>query len=217
MNPIRTRIAAVTLLIPFALGGCVEQNHRLTSGPHSSSTRFAAEALAPAKPGMLSGDDAVVRRDAEPWPAFPEGMPSVTSLDRADWPTTTVVVPVDGTGHRPTYRLGIGPHGGALPDLTARQRLERPTAITALETTGEWTGDHALEALANPFIAFGSAVIIPVRLIIHPQTRVEYAPDWSYDRYPSSRLQATPPQAASSEPVGSPADATTPSTSGAEE
>jgi hypothetical protein len=83
----------------------------------------------------------------EPPPPGSDG-PSVTSLSRANWKTTTVVVPVDGLAAKPTYAKS-----NIWATKSARARGQMPNATTALEVNQEDTWTQVGEAAGSPVFA----------------------------------------------------------------
>lgn len=182
----RTTPCLLLTLIPLA--GCVDQNARSVLG---DSTPVESLAESPAVPSTFTDDP-----------------PSLTSLSRDHWPATEVLVPVDGVGHRPTYR-GQPPY--ALHRLP-RQRGEFPTAETALDLDGHPSrvlgAENATETVAAPLGAAVDAVLIPPRLIVEPQWTTQRSPAWSFQRWPGPAARTLP--AAAAAPVAPPAPAGTP-------
>jgi hypothetical protein len=175
LAPRLTAPAAVVVVFGLGsgLGGCVAENNRLTVGHEIELEAFTSDErrLEPLTVTQLRPDVA--------YPAFPEGRRSLTSLDRSNWTEKTILVPVDGVGHRPHYAESV-----QLKNSTARQRGEFPTALSALEVTGGFTDEQLVETFTQPLVIFGSAVILPARLLIDPQWNVRYSPNRSYDRWP---------------------------------
>ncbi len=119
---------------------------------------------------MWLGDGVVVEGAAlEPTPGAP-------GLDREKWAKTTVVVPVDGTAHSPTYT-----GWWHLPE-TARERGEYPTALTALETGDGYQATRRVEAAASPVIAAAETVGAPVGAILYPPVERRWSPNVGYER-----------------------------------
>lgn len=177
-------LAAVVVIglgsgLALGLGGCVAENNRLTVGHEVELEAFTSDErrLEPLVVTQLRPDVA--------YPAFPEGRRSLTSLDRSNWTEKTILVPVDGVGHRPHYAVSL-----QLKNSTARQRGEFPTALSALELTGGYTDEQLVESFDQPLIILGSAVILPVRMLIDPQWNVRYSPKRSYDRWPEPGIDA---------------------------
>ncbi len=166
-------VSGLVFGLALGLGGCVAENNRLTVGHEVELEAFTSDErrLEPLEVTQL-------RPDA-PYAAFPESHRSVTSLDRSNWTEKTVLVPVDGLGHRPNYAVSL-----QLKNSTARQRGEFPTALSALEVTGGFTDEQLVESFDQPLIILGSALILPARMLIDPQWNVRYSPKRSYDRWP---------------------------------
>ncbi|HLO39869.1 MAG TPA: hypothetical protein VK176_02510 [Phycisphaerales bacterium] len=165
---------AMATCTTFILGGCVAENDRLTVGHE-----VELEAFTPDEPRFERLAPTTVSPD-KPFPAFPAGDHSVKSMDRSNWTEQTVLVPVDGTAHRPTYAESV-----ELKNSTARQRGEFPTALSALELTGGFTDEQLVETFTTPLVVFGSGVIVPFRLLIDPQWNIHYSPKRTYDRWPT--------------------------------
>lgn len=94
------------------------------------------------------------------------------SLDRSHWKVRAVVMPVDGTSHRPTYATGP-----AYTHSTARQRGEFPTIETALELgdrESRWS--EVFEGLAWPFWAGADVALAPARMIAQPPWELTESP-----------------------------------------
>ncbi len=163
-------IAAATAL----LAGCVSENDRLTLGHE-----VELEVFSPDRPGIMEGQTPLTTPASAQYAAFEHGPRAPIGIDRSGWSPTPFVVPVDGTGHRPTYAVSL-----QMKNSTARQRGEFPTALSALELTGGYTDEQLVESLDSPVVVFGSALAIPVRMLIDPQWRTHYSPRWSYDRWP---------------------------------
>lgn len=166
----RALFLPVLALIPV---GCVSQNERNTIG-----NNLPIEAIAEPAHELAAWD-------AGRPEAMADDAPSLTGVDRSDWNTTTYLVPVDGVGHRPIYRSDH-----QLLRYTARQRMEFPTAESALELDGQPQApihaEEVAETLSQPLIAFGEAVLIVPRLIVEPQTRIDRSPLNSPQRMPGT-------------------------------
>lgn len=171
---------SLAILLPAALTACVAENDRLTLGHEVNLS-----ALSPDRPSIL--DNQPPPQFATSTKAFPDGERSITGIDRANWETKEFLVPVDGTGHRPTYAVSV-----QLKNSTARQRGEYPTAYTALERDGGFTDEQLVEVVTSPLVVFGGALLIPFRLIAEPQCLTEYSPAWNYDRWRTGRDPLVP-------------------------
>ncbi|MBX3376618.1 MAG: hypothetical protein KF678_06400 [Phycisphaeraceae bacterium] len=147
-------------------GGCMSpQNDRITAG---SSVRLEVFDAAP--------------RGAERLPASLVA-PSVVSIERENWKTTEVLVPVDGTAHKPTYARRVIESG-----RTRRQRNLYPTATSALELTGGSEGEQQREAAYNVVRAWSDVLFLLPRMIWRAPWRVDASPDEAYARYWHPRI-----------------------------
>lgn len=131
------------------------------------------------RPGVLGEQEGAVKVSKGTITGAPQGKSSLVAIDRSNWEAQTFLVPVDGTGHRPTYATTL-----ELKNSTARQRGEFPTELSALELHGGYTDEQLVESFDSPLLALGSCVIIPIRLFVEPQTLTKYSPRKSYDRWP---------------------------------
>ncbi|MBL8962644.1 MAG: hypothetical protein KF787_06440 [Phycisphaeraceae bacterium] len=167
-RPPRMAIASVASLLPLA--GCVSDNDRLTIGQEVKLEVFSTgpDDTAPvAQGGSLVPEENVWTVGRTP-----------QSIDRSGWERTEFVVPVDGTGHRPTYTAWV-----MLKNSTARQRGDFPTAESALELTGGFTDEQFTESWTAPLVTFGSVFAIPFRLFIEPPWTVRRSPAMGYERW----------------------------------
>lgn len=153
--------AAALACIVAAASGCVGSNHRLTIGDDLLLPAFEHEVI------EARSDDA----------------PSLLSVTRSEWEPKTIHVPVDGVGHRPTYRT----HG--LTDHTlARSRGEYPTATTAFELGLSSSPDQIGEAFLAPANVMFDALSIPVLLFVEPQTAELTSPYREFERTPHGSI-----------------------------
>ncbi len=157
--------------------GCVhERNESLAL--HDT---ILMEALGPEGPGI----------------ALTSESPSVTQISRSEWEPTTILVPVDGTAHYPTYVRVF-----STVEATRRQRGEYPTELSALDLDGGSESKQQWEAVTQPFRAIGNALLILPRMIFYRRPwetlqspREAYERDWlrpGMDRTPA--VTATAPQ-----------------------
>lgn len=188
-------LAASVMLV----SGCVAENDRLTVG-HD----IDLEIFDPERPGAVATGEAGDPIAPGTVPGVPGGRRSLAAIDRSNWETQTLLVPVDGTGHRPTYATTL-----EMKNSTARQRGEFPTALSALELTGGFTDEQLVESFDTPIVVLGSAIVLPVRLFTEPQWLVHYSPRKSYDRWPQEgepasasheTTETTPDQSLPAEP-----------------
>ncbi|MCK6476626.1 MAG: hypothetical protein L6Q35_07320 [Phycisphaerales bacterium] len=172
--PTQRPVAAATAVglasLAACLPACVDDNKRITLG-HD----VALEAFSPERQGILS------ENPPQPGPNDPAIVPGSTPvpIDRSAWSRQVFMVPVDGTGHRPTYA-----HAIVLKNDTARQRGEFPNALSALELDAGFTDEQVTETLTTPLVIFGTALAVPIRLFTEPQWLVKYSPKGDYDRWP---------------------------------
>lgn len=171
-RPPRVAVASVASLLPLA--GCVSDNDRLTIGQEVKLEVFSTgsdDAARVAHGGSLVPEENVWTVGRTP-----------QSINRSGWERTEFLVPVDGTGHRPTYTAWV-----MLKNSTARQRGDFPTATSALELTDGFTDEQFTESWTAPMVTFGSVFAIPVRLFVEPQWTVRRSPAMGYERWRSAR------------------------------
>lgn len=151
--------AALAASALLALGACAPLNRDMGVGE-----RVHLEAIEPDKAER----------------AFPPVSPKApderslarNTLDRSMWKARTVLIPIDGTTHRPTY--ATGPH---YTSGTARQRGEFPSVDTVLEgdtRASRW--DEVFEGLAWPFWAGADVALMPARMIAQPPWTLTESP-----------------------------------------
>jgi hypothetical protein len=146
------------------LAGCVAQeNDRLLLGRSVQLEAFYPPAPAQGPTGA---------------PVLTEQSPTLTGIIRTDWEPMPVLVPVDGTAHRPVYNKQL-----YLADASARQRREYPTALNALELSEGSETDQQLEAAGNLGLAVADLILLVPRLVLQPPWRTEWSPKVAYDRY----------------------------------
>lgn len=86
--------------------------------------------------------------------------PLTTSLDRTDWPITTITAHSTQPQHQPIYTRNLTDDGG-IP----RNAGKFPTASTALDSiTSESTDAQVGEALLAPLAAAGDICLFPIRI-----------------------------------------------------
>jgi hypothetical protein len=156
-----------------AASGCISpQNDRITIG---QSTRL--EAFETPQPRTVTLAERVAA-------------PSVTGIDRSGWQQTTLLVPVDGIYHHPTYGDRV-----RITDKTARQRGLYPTAVSALELYNGSEGQQQAEAVLNQLVGVGNVIILPFRMVLCqlPWWR-RMSPEDAYARY-NRPEQPQPPYA----------------------
>jgi hypothetical protein len=156
------------------LGGCVaQQNDRLTIG---RSVRL--EAFYPPEPTPAEEGAAVLAAQT----------PTLVRVWRDNWERTTILSPVDGTAHQPTYAKKLH-----LTDSSARQRREYPTESTALQLTEGSEQDQQQEAISNALYAAADVILLIPRMVIDPPWAIRWSPDVAYQRYWGSSLPAATP------------------------
>ncbi|MBL9030741.1 MAG: hypothetical protein JNM80_03425 [Phycisphaerae bacterium] len=167
-------------VIALALGGCISPtNDRMTEGRTLRQEAF----LPPPAPSDQP-------RNVEP---------SVSGLDRGNWPRTTILVPVDGTDHTPIYAKR-----GLVADKTARQRRHYPTAESALEMAGGSEGQQQTEALWNHWLALTDTLLIGPRMLLDRPWQWRSSPDEAYERLWRVRPAGAPPEPEALEPFQQP-------------
>ena len=163
----RAAIAVGSLALGCAaalLPACAESNTRNRLGDD-----VTLQAFRPASQ-VLSSED--TQRADDP--------PSLTSLDRSAWEPSVYSLPVDGTQHRPTYRVQF-PNG---PSTLKRQRGEYPTTSSALELDGgsTWSRDRFFESILEPIHASLELARMPFAMAIYQPWRQAWSPMGSYER-----------------------------------
>lgn len=153
-------LGALVALIP----ACAESNSRNRIGDDVTIRTFQPASQ------VLSSED--TQRADDP--------PSLTSLDRSGWEPTVYSLPVDGTQHRPTYRVQF-PNG---PSTLKRQRGEYPTTSSALELDGgsTWSSDRFFESILEPIHASLELVRMPFAMVIYQPWRKAWSPMGSHER-----------------------------------
>lgn len=195
MKTRRALAASPLLLVAAALTACVEHNRRTTLGDEVELA-------------TISGDLAPI-----------ESAPDANVLDRSDWTNTRIVVPVDGTAARYTWRT----HPTSGTDETPRQRGEFPTALSAVNTDEPHAEAQYGEAARTALTTTADTLWLPIAIFVDPAYHEVYSPIESYDRSPwadqpplpiSGRptalgLPATPPVTTSPMPTTTPPSTTT--------
>lgn len=153
----RSRLIAA-VAFPLALAGCV----------HTENDNIALAGRV-GLPGLV-GEPAVK-------PAWIDG-PSLTGMDRSNWGTASLDVPVNGVGHGPLYYKER-----RWANATRRQRGEYPTAESSLDLIEGSTGRQRMEAAAAPFMAIGQVLFMVPKMFFQAPWSDEYSPRASYERY----------------------------------
>jgi hypothetical protein len=163
-----TRPAAALLLTAALLApGCIStENDRMLLDQSVTLEAFQPVPPSPATP-------------TETTPAaLALTQPTVVSVDRSNWAPTELVVPVDGTAHKPVYAKRI-----LWTDKTARQRDLYPTALSALELTGGSETEQQLEVPANWLASIVDIVLLPISVFWQAPWATRWSPDEAYARY----------------------------------
>lgn len=159
--------AFIPVVLAACLAGCISpENDRDTIGRGLKLEAFEA-AKAP--------EQAVVPADLV--------APSVVSIERDNWQATQILVPVDGTAHRPTY--------ARREDATNKSRRQRelfPTASSALALSAGSEGQQQREMLYNQIHALSDIVFLPFRMLWRAPWRVDASPEDAYSRYAHPEL-----------------------------
>ncbi|MFG0285650.1 MAG: hypothetical protein ACF8R7_14625 [Phycisphaerales bacterium JB039] len=137
-----------------ALGGCFSQ--------YNSTSRIG---------GVVDLND--VDPSAPTAPA--SGLPSVTSIDRLDWPRQALLVPQDAVVTGPSY----APTRSWTAE-TARQRGESPGTTDAMVVHAE--DNQSVEGWVMPLAAIYDLIAILPRMLATPPTEPILNPRVSYER-----------------------------------
>lgn len=122
--------------------------------------------------------------------------PSVTGVDRSNWPEQEIVVWQDGVRHHPRFTTNQPRYANA----TARQRGAYPTAESALEL-GDDGGAQFWEGFAGPFYGGMDVLLfIPRAIAYGGPGSIVASPDDTYARAPGA---SAPPLEAAVEPIES--------------
>ncbi len=154
-------------LLGCFLGGCGTNsyNRELTLG-----NRVELEAVTPGVPRGL----------AAPLPERPD-RPSLNpaTLDRADWSQRLVLVPIDGTTHRPNYSDRL-----EAANLIARDRGEFPTIDSAIDTSVQGSATQKIvEGVRGPFHSAVSLALMPIHMFQEPPFDPVSSPQTPKPRY----------------------------------
>lgn len=117
-------------------------------------------------------------RATAPSPSEQVTAPSLTGISRANWARTEILLPVDGTAHRPIYARRT-----MWADKTARQRGLNPTATSALELFAGSEEQQEYEALNNHFRAVTDVILLLPRMLAWSPWQTRFSPDEAYQRY----------------------------------
>lgn len=171
--------------------------HTRTAAVLAAAASFAA---LPACQGRLNDRNTIggsvslpsITPDA-PIPTVASQDARTTGLDRADWPTTTFLVPVDGTVHGPDWKTTV-----SFAEKSRRQKGLYPTPDSALELT-DAKGAQAIEGVAAPFIALLDVGLMPIRFFTAPPPTMRQSPERIYQRSEQTGWRSAP--AAETDPV----------------
>lgn len=103
--------------------------------------------------------------------------PSLTGVDRSNWPEDEIVVWQDGVRHHPHYTSN-SPH---YANATARQRGEYPTFESSLELGGDG-GAQFWEAFSAPVWGGMDVVLFLPRAVMRGPGSIVASPDATYAR-----------------------------------
>lgn len=157
------RTLLLSIAAPLCLAGCVADNARDQIG----NTQVLPELEEP----VVSATPPAERRP---------DLPSLMSLNRANWLRQDLVVEPDGVMHRPRYATY-----GVTTSTTSRQRGDPPTPGSALEGPGVSRGGQYAEAFKTPLIAIYDLVMLPYRFVKNPEwNSIERGPTRAYWRAP---------------------------------
>ncbi|MHC4947718.1 MAG: hypothetical protein ACYTG1_05590 [Planctomycetota bacterium] len=130
--------------------------------------------------------------------------PSLTTIDRGDWPAVTMAVPIRQVEHQPTWTTRFA----ADPPLDRRAGVY-PTALSAVESEHD-AGGQVVDAGAEIVHAAWELVVMPVRMFTAQPRR---SPADAYERlpHPSDRPWWPPtgrpaPVVPADEPMNEPAE-----------
>lgn len=153
---------ALICLSTAAVSGCVSpDNDRITIGRSLRLEAFTPSPIvdAPVRPSQVQ-------------------VPSLTGVDRSNWESTLILVPVDGVAHRPTYSKQV-----LVTDKTRRQRREYPTYLSALDLYGGSQTQQELEAVYNQLIAASDYVLLLPRTLWTRPWATRWSASEAYQRY----------------------------------
>jgi hypothetical protein len=177
-----TRTAAVVMLAAaLAASGCISTaNDRLVIDQNVALEAFQPVAPSGSTPAITQTSVGLMQ-------------PSITGVDRGNWPKTDFLVPVDGTAHNTIYAKRW-----LFADKTARQRGLYPTALSALEVTGGSESQQQIEVPANWLSSAGDILLMPFALFWQAPWTTRWSPDTAYARYwhPERPAAAAPEPAA---------------------
>jgi hypothetical protein len=179
-------VAGVAVCLAAFLSGCISlENDRDTVGRGLKLEAFES----PRAP-----EQAVVPADLV--------APSVVAIERDNWQKTEILVPVDGTAHRPTY--------SRREDATNKSRRQRelyPTATSSLELSAGSEGQQQSEAFYNVARALSDIVFLPFRMLWRAPWRTDVSPEDAYVRYGHPELAPgqRPPLPEDTDPFAQPA------------
>lgn len=119
---------------------------------------------------------------------------SAASLDRTHWGRLVVEAPVDGVSASPTYTRSF-----SRTQVTARQRGEFPTPVSALELSGDAQGQREEAWLGAPRALGGAVLLIPRLFLERPWREVRTLP---HDHWRATTTERREPGAPSPTDAG---------------
>jgi hypothetical protein len=126
---------------------------------------------------------------------------TLLTMDRSNWVSTTVYVPISGVEHQPHY-TGLYP---LLSTETARQRGEFPTADNSMETTTDHSTQRQFgDGIAAPVYGALDILLFIPRTFCAPIMSVVESPMDGYQRSPSVVPILAPPPAPPKQPAAVP-------------
>jgi hypothetical protein len=181
---------ALIAIAAAPLAACSEGNDRMHTGsPELDGGAVYLDSFQP-----TSRSEALSKPDA----------PSLTGVNRNNWTPMVVLSPMDGIAATRTYSVNH-----IWTDSTPRQLGRAPTAVSAIDISGDTGLTQFWEVAASaPLAAIGALMIIP-RMITHSPTReVRYFPEDYWRASPHIARKATPaPKPAEAPEIATPPEA----------
>jgi len=159
---VKTPAIVAGLGLALTLSGCISpENDRISVG---KSLRFESlQAARPSEGGVVPNDLVA---------------PSVVNIERDNWKRTEILVPIDGTAHKPIYARRVN-----ITNKTRRQRDFYPTASSSLDMSGGSEGQQQRESLYNVGMGVLDVLFLVPRAIWRAPWRTDASPDDAYARY----------------------------------
>lgn len=158
----------ILLSLVAALPACVNSNARSTIGRDLTLPAFTDAGAGPV---------------SEPKPSAP----SLNGMDRSHWATQTVLVPIDGPEHRSLYATQL-----TTSNKTARQRLEYPTPLSALETSRDSHATQLGHAAAGAgYAAWDVLAMLPRMAMNAPWSGPDRGTPYPYWRAPVTEARTS--------------------------